>query len=68
MPKPSDLLGKSGGSGFGPGPKPSPIQPVAQDEGKDKSITKTHPVKDAKPSKASKGGGGGAPTSVRPKV
>ncbi len=70
MAKASDLLGKAGGSGFGPGPKPSHIQPVAP-EGKDqKDITKSHPVKDARPTKPGKGtgGGGSAPVSVRPKV
>ena len=67
MAKASDLIGKSGGSGFGPVPKPSHITQAADTAEQDK--TKSHPIKDSKPAKPGKGtGGGGAPVSVRPKV
>jgi hypothetical protein len=72
MAKASDILGKTGGSGFGPAKPANPFQPAKQksEATEDHSITKKKPEKDAKPH----GGGGhhsgiGAPpTSVRPKV
>jgi hypothetical protein len=70
MAKPGDLIGKSGGSGFGPIKANNPFQPSKQQsEEADHSATKKKPDKNLKPGKGSQGGGGGtAPTSVRPKV
>ena len=70
MGNPRDLMGKSGAGGIGPQKGQSIIQPVEKKEGADHSATKQKPVKDSKPSKGGAGpaGGGGAPTSVRPKV
>jgi hypothetical protein len=69
MGSPRDLMGKSGAGGVGPKKGPSIIQPVEKKEGADHSATKQKPVKDSRPSKgAGPAGGGGAPTSVRPKV
>jgi hypothetical protein len=72
MAKASDILGKSGAGGFGhkPASNKTVIQPPEKkDEGEDHSITKQKPVKNFKPAKGhGPSGGGGAPTSVRPKV
>jgi hypothetical protein len=72
MAKASDLLGKTGGSGFGtPSGKPSaPIGGKGQPAGENNP--KFQPPKAVKPTKGAKGGGGaakgGGATSVRPKV
>jgi hypothetical protein len=69
MAKASDLIGKSGGGGFGPiKPNPSIVPPAEKKEGADHSATRQKPVKGAKPQKGGHGGIGGTPTSVRPKV
>lgn len=70
MAKPSDLLGKTGGAGFG-APVNKPVVPIvtppaAAEEGEKQS--KFQPPKDARPAKGGGGPTGGAPVSVRPKV
>lgn len=73
MAKASDLIGKSGVSGFGPQPTPGNIVQIQSGEKKaekeDHSIPKQKPVKDFKPNTGGSGPtGGGKVTSVRPKV
>lgn len=69
MAKASDLLGKSGGAGFGP-PSGKPAAPInAQGQpAEGEKHPKFQPPKDTKPSKGGTGPTGGAPSSVRPKV
>ena len=69
MAKARDLLGKSGAGGFlnQPQPKKLDLTLPETDEGEKKQDTKHHTDKAALPKGQTKGGGG-APTSVRPKV
>jgi hypothetical protein len=71
MAKGGDLIGKSGGAGFGPMPKPKPTIPIIEeDKTKDPKHPDFKPPKDQKPAKGGGGhaGIGGTPSSVRPKV
>jgi hypothetical protein len=71
MAKPGDLIGKSGGSGFGPAKPANPFvppKPKGEGETTDHSATKLKPAKDSKQPKGKGGPSGGAPTTVRPKV
>jgi hypothetical protein len=69
MAKARDLLGKSGAGGFVPPPQTKKLDLTVPEEtdGEQKQDTKRQPEKGALP-KAQTKGGGGAPTSVRPKV
>ncbi len=71
MAKASDLLGKTGGSGFGT-PSGKPGTPISgQGQPLNANTPKFEQPKDAKPTKGGKGQAapkGGGATSIRPKV
>ena len=70
MAKGGDLIGRSGGAGFGSGP----VKPSLSEAGEKKPVDPKHPdfqpPKDVKPAKGGKGPAGGpsGASTVRPKV